>query len=197
MAYQVFVSHTRKDKSFCDEFDSICARPGVGVEAFRSEFESIAPPAWRTIRDAMRRSTALFLLVGPQMVASQASPYEQQTWKYTQNWMAYEIGLACQLGIDVWVLCHEGVQVNFPVPYFNNYAPFGFIGTNFDFMRVVLTDYGSGYTFGYPFTGRDTKCPYNSCSAQFNLHAILEPGALLVCPQCLGVIEWRQGFNPS
>ena len=46
-----------------------------------------------------------------------------RTWKYTQNWIAYEVGLASLQNIDVWVLC-EDTTINFPVPYFNHYQPF-------------------------------------------------------------------------
>ena len=71
MAVQVFVSHTQKDVEFCDIFDRACAR--VGGRAFRSEFEKIEVPAWQTIRDAIRSSCALFLLVGKELVNAQAS----------------------------------------------------------------------------------------------------------------------------
>jgi len=50
---QIFLSHTKQDKDFCDYFDSICAR--VGIQAFRSEFETIEPPAWATIRVNVKR----------------------------------------------------------------------------------------------------------------------------------------------
>ena len=44
---KVFISHTKKDKEFCDDFDRIVAR--VGIPAFRSEHEKIKKPAWKTI----------------------------------------------------------------------------------------------------------------------------------------------------
>ena len=59
---QVFVSHTKRDKEFCDAFDRVCAR--VGIKAFRSEFEEILTPAWKTIKEAINKSVALFFLVG-------------------------------------------------------------------------------------------------------------------------------------
>ena len=62
MAVQVFVSHTQKDVEFLDIFDRACAR--VGIKAFRSEFENIELPAWKTIRNEIRKSRVLFLLVG-------------------------------------------------------------------------------------------------------------------------------------
>lgn len=48
MVIQLFMSHTKLDKNFCDRFDIMAAR--VGVKVFRSEFEKIKPPAWSTIK---------------------------------------------------------------------------------------------------------------------------------------------------
>lgn len=87
---QIFLSHTKPDAGLCDYFDSICAR--VGISAFRSEFETITPPAWSTISNAIRQSVALFLLVGRELAAKQASHGIE--WEYTQNWIAYEIGVS-------------------------------------------------------------------------------------------------------
>ena len=184
MAYQVFVSHTKKDKKFCDDFDRVCARiPGIG--AFRSEFESIELPDWKTIRDAMRESCAMFLLIGHELVASQASPDEQEreNWKYTQNWIAYEIGLASQLEIDVWVLCDGDVDINFPVPYFNNYALYGISSQhNFNFMRRILEVYAKGGAFPAASPGRVT-C--GACKMKYNLWGKLRSGERFRCPHCL------------
>jgi len=104
---QIFVSHTKLDKDFRDRFDIATSREGAKV--FRSELEALESPPWKTIKDAVSNSSALFLLVGKELVAAQSASETDLTakeqWKFTQNWIAYEIGLACQLGIDVWVLC--------------------------------------------------------------------------------------------
>jgi len=189
--YQIFVSHTQLDKEFCDTFDRVCAR--VGIKAFRSEFETIGIPAWETIKKAMSQSIAMFLLVGKQLTTQQAN--NPPEWKHTQNWIAYETGLACQKGIDVWVFCDAGVEINFPVPYFNNYALFG-LGSkgNFDFMKGILTHYSNGNTYAAPFPGRAIHCPYNNCGIKFNLHSKLDPGTSIPCPQCLQPMHFNEGF---
>lgn len=46
MVVQLFMSHTKLDENFCDKFDRAAAR--VCVKVFRSEFEEIKPPAWKT-----------------------------------------------------------------------------------------------------------------------------------------------------
>jgi hypothetical protein len=105
MSTKIFESHTKLDSEFCDVFDRACAR--VGLDAFRSEYESILPPAWQTIRNELRQSKALFLLVGKSLVNAQA--IHSSGCDYTQNWISYEIGIASQLGIDVWVLCDDRI----------------------------------------------------------------------------------------
>lgn len=144
------MSHTKLDREFCDRFDIAAAR--VGVRVFRSEFETIEPPAWKTIKAQIGKSSAMFLLVGKELAKAQAnvdiSTEAREEWKHTQNWIAYEIGLACQRGINVWVICQRGVVQNFPVPYLNNYAiGMASIGekkkaeAGFGFIRWVLEEY--------------------------------------------------------
>lgn len=53
MVVQVFMSHTKRDRECCDKFDSVAAR--VGLRVFRSEFETIKTPAWKTIRDEIKK----------------------------------------------------------------------------------------------------------------------------------------------
>jgi len=191
---QVFVSHTKSDMDFCDAFDRVCA--GVGIKRFRSEFESISPPAWKTIRKAMSNSVALFFLVGNQLVSSQDLNYPE--WRYTQNWIAYEIGLACQLGIDVWAVCDD-VLINFPMPYINNYLTVSLKHRPaFDYLRLVLEEYRSGRIFPFRYIdvqGKDfgVTCPYNNCQAEFNLHVKLQPGEKIRCPQCLKDMYFTEG----
>lgn len=72
MVVQLFMSHTKLDKKFCDKFDIAAAR--VGVKVFRSEFEEIKPPAWQTIKKAMDASSAMFLLVGKKLVEAKKPP---------------------------------------------------------------------------------------------------------------------------
>jgi hypothetical protein len=192
MAYQIFISHTKDDVGFCDQFDRAVAR--VGIKAFRSEFETIKTPQWKSIREAMDKSIAMFLLVGKELVAHQSNPTTD--WKYTQNWIAYETGLACEKGIDVWVLCDDGVEINLPVPYFNNYGIFGIASKrNFEFIKSVLDLYNSGDTLTEPIKGKYIHCPHKECGIHFNLHSQLPEGKIIKCPQCLRDMEFKKGFH--
>jgi len=188
MNTKVFESHTKLDNEFCDVFDRACAR--VGIDAFRSEYESIQPPAWQTIRNELRQSKALFLLVGKSLVDAQTN--HSSDWEYTQNWISYEIGIASQLGIDVWVLC-DGVEINFPVPYLNNYVPYT-IRTegNFKIFVGVLQDYANGKK--YDLNNEDSvTCPYSDCSISYNLNATVPKGGKIVCPCCLRSMVCSEG----
>ncbi len=191
---QVFVSHTKKDEKFCDSFDKVCAR--VGIKAFRSEFEKMSKPAWKTIKKAMNKSVALFFLVGEELVKSQ--DLNDSKWRYTQNWIAYEMGLACQLGIDVWAICDD-VSINFPMPYINNYLTVSLKHrAAFDYLRGVLENYNGGLKFPFPYReayGKNygVSCPYYNCKMEFNLHVKLKPGEKIKCPQCLREMTFHKG----
>jgi len=190
----VFLSHTRLDNDFCNRFDNICAN--VGIRRFRSEFAYIEKPSWRTIREQLGKSRALFLLVGKKLVEQQAYPVSPD-WKFTQNWISYEVGIAHQRNIDVWVIC-DSVEINFPVPYFNNYQPFGLEGfDSMEYLEYILSMYQRGHRFSLEANqGRlHTSCP--TCSIEFNLHASLQTNQFVVCPQCLHGIEFLEPFPPS
>lgn len=194
MAIRVFLSHTRFDKDFCDKFDNICSN--VGMQRFRSEFAQIDKPPWRTIKEQLGKSRALFLLVGKELVNRQASPYNPE-WKHTQNWISYEVGIAHQRNIDIWVVC-DSMQINFPVPYFNNYVPFGLEpGDSMQYMNAVLETYLSGGNFSISYRPNSATQPCPSCGIEFNLHATMDVGSVIICPHCLGGIEFNQPFSSA
>lgn len=186
---RVFVSHTQHDEKFCDLFDRACAR--AGMKSFRSEFETIKSPPWKDIIYSMKESCAMFLLVGKNLIKQQE--VHAPEWEYTQNWIAYEVGLACERGIDVWVVCDD-VKINFPVPYFNNYHIFGLEKKNLAFMRWVLESYDRGKSFPFPYEGRATACPRIDCQIEFNLHDSIKPKTEVVCPHCLKPMVFPKGW---
>jgi len=182
------MSHTKLDERFCDLFDRACAR--VGIKSFRSEFETISPPAWKTIRDEMNKSSAMFLLIGKELVKMQKKsshdPKTAQSWKYTQNWIAYEIGLSCERGIDVWVLC-DAVPINFPVPYFNHYQPFA---DSVNWLKQVLNMYKK---LGWAPSPQKLKyaCLNDQCRIEFTFWAYRHPRPFgIPCPQCLQIMKF-------
>lgn len=192
MTKKVFLSHTKYDKIFLDKLDTIFART---ILAFRSELETMGKPAWRTLRDEMRKSVALFLIIGNHFRTRHTS--RSRDWQHTQNWIAYEIGLACQLGIDVWVVCEQRPFLNFPVPYLNNYIYISlpkdinskhlsinhglYKKTSFEYLKEIGSSYAEGGSF--PVNKDSTTCKI--CGAIYNLHNNFSNHASFTCPQCL------------
>ena len=199
MVVRVFMSHTKLDYDFCNRFMAVAA--SEGIKPFRSEFEEIKSPSWKTIKEQMDASSAMFLLVGKELVkaqeASNSSAEARGKWKYTQNWVAYEIGLACERGIDVWVCC-DGVKINFPVPYLNNYTIYKWdlrYKEKVEWWKWVFEQYNKGKSF--PLGGRKGRavaCPNKECKAEFNLHSIIEAGKKVVCPTCLKEMVFEKGW---
>lgn len=109
---QIFLSHSSKDVEivhyFLSKFDDTSVKPVL------MEFEKWSRnrrPNWEWIRDEIRESKALFLLLSNNITAKQQ----------TQNWVSFEIGLAsvCIPPIPVFVFQEE--NVHFPVPYLSHY----------------------------------------------------------------------------
>jgi hypothetical protein len=202
---QLFASHTKLDEDFCNRLDVVASR--VGIKVFRSEFETLENPPWKSIKEAMLKSSALFLLVGKELTkaqsASEINPENKEKWKFTQNWIAYEIGLACQQGLDVWVVC-DSISINFPVPYLNNYEVWGIDPKGkiqLEGYKTFLASYCEGmhYPIGMIYKnskneeiGITVKCP--SCGAVFNLHSVLPKGMELPCPTCLRTLKFEAGW---
>lgn len=184
---KVFMSHSKLDKDTCNRFDSAAAR--VGIEVFRSEYESMKTPAWETIKNEIKQSEALFLLIGPKLVESQnisQNIFPVPNWKYTQNWIAYEVGLACALDKDVWVVC-DGITINFPVPYLNNYTTERISAMEKGFIAQVLAQYRNKKVFRLGWNNTNISCKNEYCGATFNLHNKPQ-GGIIVCPTCLEMI---------
>jgi len=195
---QIFMSHTKLDEEFCNKFDIAATR--VGVKGFRSEFEELEIPAWKTIKEEMDKSCALFLMVGKELVKAQSSSEfsaflpDKDKWKFTQNWIAYEIGLACQRGIDVWVVC-DSVDINFPVPYLNNYEIWGIepkVKENLSFWKGIFQEYSNGNSS--PVNGNSLHCPNSRCGAVFNLRSIIQKDGQVLCPTCLKSMVFKTGY---
>jgi len=191
---QIFMSHTKRDEDFCNRLDTIAAR--VPIKVFRSEFEDIKPPSWITIKNEINNSIALFLMVGKELVNAQeesdSSTIESEKWKYTQNWISYEVGLACHKGIDVWVIC-DGIQINFPVPYLNNYEIYGIHENSRKMYREVLENYSKGFIYPTP-SEHTISCSRNNCKAVYNLHSIIPKEDFILCPTCLHTISFKDGW---
>jgi hypothetical protein len=194
---KVFISHSKHDKEYCDSFDSACAR--AGLQSFRSEFENIETPPWKTIKREINQSSALFLLIGKKFTERQRSVTtntpEYTSWVFTQNWIAFEIGVASQKGIEVWVLC-EDPDIYFPVPYLTNLYFWESKLSNPDQRHLIffLKAYSKNNVIVFDKRMKHT-CPNPNCKATYNIIQSLGKGVKLKCPSCLEIMEFPDGFN--
>jgi hypothetical protein len=120
---QIFISHSSRDKKFRVWLTRLFA--GINTQNSRAGINTRVKPVfmeyeewkrteanWQWIKSEIEKSEALVLVLTRNIVNKE----------HTQNWVAYEIGVAATINKDVVVLRDRGGKaVNFPVPYFNEY----------------------------------------------------------------------------
>ncbi len=188
---QVFLSLSKHDKETGKRFDTVASREVVKV--FKSEYEALKSPAWQTVRDALQGSKALIILVGPCLVQARAKGGNE--WSSINGWINYEVGIAMTLNLDVWVVSDNKVSINFPVPYVNNYS-LGIETKPNGYEAKILRSYGEGAKFEFGYSPeRRFFCPNKACGGKYNLHNVLQKGDQIVCPMCLRVLSFPNGWQ--
>lgn len=177
---QIFVSHSQHDKEIRASFDTVFAR--TGVKSMCMEFERVYPPAWEIIKNEIHASETVFLLLGPNIQSS----------IHTQNWIAFEVGLACAYGKEVWVFEQEASYIEFPIPYLTDYMIYNLKEpSHFDWVQSIIVGYGKPVPLfplnvdhrtkrGIPF-GHLVTCQHENCGSKFQLHTDVES---FTCPSC-------------
>jgi len=183
---QIFVSHSRYDEEIRKELSEVFA-VARGADPVYMEFEDFLPPAWQKITNEIRSSEALFVLLGPNLSKT----------IHTQNWVAFEVGLACAFDKEVWVFEQEGSYIEFPVPYLTDYMIYDLKDkTHFEYVRKIINGYGKPIP-RFPFLenhrtkrgipiGRWTACAYDNCRSVFLLHTQVESFS---CPSCRQTLQ--------
>lgn len=158
---RIFLSHSKEDKEIRDFFLKIGGLAGVETKAV--EFEYFPPPAWEYIRNQLYMSDALFLLLGPNVL---------DRGIYTQNWISFEVGLACDMartvGKEVWISEQIQHSIRFPVPYLNHYVLYD-PNKRSDLFRNI------------PQGTREVTCSYDDCKVKFRLHTDVKEFNCLAC----------------
>ena len=186
---QIFVSHSRYDEEIRREFSEVFA-VARGASPIYMEFEEFLPPAWERIVDEINLSQALFVLLGPNIHKT----------IHTQNWVAFEVGLACAFGKEVWVFEQAGSYIEFPIPYLTDYSIYDLKDkTHFEYLRRVIYGYGKPIPIFPPFKNHRTKrdipigipttCGYDKCQARFLLHTRIES---FRCPTCRQMLKFEE-----
>jgi hypothetical protein len=99
----IFISHSKRDEATINAFCR--AFPQTTMRVVLEEFDTYVVPAWAKIAKDVQESSAVFLLLSPHLNAT----------AYTQNWVSYEVGLACAMKKPVWVYEQWQAPVHFPV----------------------------------------------------------------------------------
>ena len=200
----IFISHSKRDAETVAAFCNIFAR--TQLRAVLLEFENYLIPPWTQIKNEVQQASAVFLLLSPELNSSH----------FTQNWVSYEVGLACMSNKAVWVYEQWQNPVQFPVPYLTDYIVFDRNNrAHMEAIKEHVEKYDpnpvlaglvlgglAGAAFGgvgagigailgaavaQPKTpGVPTACPYPNCGIHFRIHSNVPQ---LLCPAC------RQAFS--
>jgi hypothetical protein len=125
---QIFISHSAKDKEISSFF--IRKFGNTSVKPVLMEYEKWSRnnrPNWRWIKDEIQKSSALFLVLTKNLVKNE----------YTQNWVAFEIGVAATSHPAIPIFVFREHNIDFPVPYLNYYFDQPMSNTNLVSQRDV------------------------------------------------------------
>ncbi|MGI0154681.1 MAG: hypothetical protein ACREDE_00880 [Thermoplasmata archaeon] len=168
-------------------FERACAK--AGVELREMELEAPERPPWRSIRREIVRSQVLFV--------SLCEALSGIDYRHTQNWIDYEVGLACMRNMPIWVFQPEGTEIDFPVPYATHTLVYGFendehikwLGDELRHLKMK----GAGYYDTAPFPSERydgnprATCTNPSCGLEF--FQLNRTGAFR-CPSCGQEMMW-------
>lgn len=133
----IFISHSKRDQETINVFCRAFAQ--TTIRAVLEEFENYVVPPWTKIAKDVQESSAVFLLLSPHLNST----------RYTQNWVSYEVGLACAMRKPVWVYEQEGAPVHFPVPYLTDYVIYNPANrVHMDAIKNLLTVYDPSPALG-------------------------------------------------
>ena len=122
MLKQIFMSHSQKDAIVIQVFNEIFAKTGVKPVWMEydkwSQGEDEPNWSWISRHIDMSDTVGVFVLLTRNVIDTNDS----KRTLATQNWVAYEIGIAATASKPVFVFKEE--DVDFPVPYLTNYMPY-------------------------------------------------------------------------
>ena len=185
---QVFLSHS-KDDSRLRFFEEACSAAGVILK--KMELEDPEFPPWRSIGREINRSQMMFV--------SLSEPLLGLDYRHTQNWIDYEVGLACQRELPVWVFEPSEEQVDFPIPYCTHTVRFDQSNReHIKWLKVQLEyrrDHGAGRYGAHQQFPRNmydgtpsTRCSNPRCGLEFFQ---LNSDGVFWCPSCRQPMEWK------
>jgi hypothetical protein len=185
---QVFLSHSKTDARL-RFFERACAMAGVALKEI--ELEQPVFPPWRSIRHAIDRSQILFV--------SLSEALAQMDYRHTQNWIDYEVGLACGRNMPIWVFQPFSTPIDFPVPYATHTVVYThedeehirWLGEELRHLKLK----GAGFYDTSPFPNERydgnprVTCANPRCGLEF--FQLNRTGAFR-CPSCGTEMQWQE-----
>jgi hypothetical protein len=109
----VFITHSKYDSPILQHIDWLVR--SVNVEPIFYRYNNmINTTAWEEIRNSIRNCSALFVVLSNNLSSS----------PHTQNWVGWEVGVACAFNKRVWVFEELNRRASFPIPYVTDYVPY-------------------------------------------------------------------------
>ena len=171
----VFISHSKDDPNL-----DVFHRALSGVQPIWMEYETIEKPEWKTIAQKVDEASSMFVILNKIL--------DDDNYQHTRNWVAFEVGLACKKGINVWVFEPIKEKIDFVVPYFTHHCKFVPDKENVDeikFLKTIFGLLGELSTFEAKWSLKyKTKCP--NCEIEF---IIFPTGGEFTCPACRTHLE--------
>ncbi len=106
---QVFISHSKKDEDLIRITD--LNFKSAGISPLFMEFTPESEPPFKKIEKNIATSDAVFLFLTENLKSSD----------FTQNWVAFEVGLTRRSNKPLFVVEDINNRVHFPVPYLTDY----------------------------------------------------------------------------
>ncbi|MCL5949242.1 MAG: toll/interleukin-1 receptor domain-containing protein [Candidatus Bathyarchaeota archaeon] len=187
MSSQIFISHSRRDENIRKTFNELLAL--AGVKSVCMEFEDMEGQKWNQIRDVVNHSDAVFVLMGENVNCS----------NHTQNWISFEVGLACAFKKRIWVFEKASSKVDFPIPYVTDYVIYDSLEKKevTSYLKKIVDAYGGQGETAF-FTNADV--PLNcfpkwtlvllyKCKSTYTFYnPLISPVVIskihLLCPSC-------------
>ncbi len=136
---KVFVTHSRHDAPILAHITKLVEIVGVEPILYQYDYRHTTT-AWQEIRDDIQRSHALFVVLSNNLSSS----------PHTQNWVGWEVGVACAFHKRVWVFEELNRSVSFPIPYLTDYVPYDLSSPQ---LRQLISAVASGYKLEPQFMG--------------------------------------------
>ena len=190
----IFLSHSQQDEALLGKFLATCGLAGITGIAFEFDVQSGRVPIDRAAADvitnAIKSSRALFVIIGPNVVAG----------AHTSNWVSFEIGIAyaCIPQVPIWVFEELPQYVDFPVPALDHHLLFNSaVDQHWDVIRSFMEGYAQISLFRPrdPFAGISQVCGHPNCKAIFQIHYPSDV-ASSKCPSCRQQLNWGIPLGP-